>query len=172
MVYISIERSTNRKCLKLKVITTEMAWEISPICDFLFGSIRTSLLTDTVDVVLTVQIVKGIYTYRKNHTTESTIFTLWSKKVIPFPSLRRKIQAYQDDKRSETMLPWNNGNTFQFSTLPVAQNNPWKWDPGKLEPGGWTNLGTTQWKQEDPTPRNDYDKLGHYRHRQEGTTPS
>ena len=56
-----------------------MEREISPICDFLFGSIRTSLLTDTVDVELTVQMVKGIYTYRKDHTTESMIFTPWSK---------------------------------------------------------------------------------------------
>ena len=31
-----------------------MAWEISPVCDFLFGSIRTRLLMDTVDVELTV----------------------------------------------------------------------------------------------------------------------
>ena len=67
-----------------------MACEISPICDFLFGSIRTNLPTDTVDVELTVQMVKGIYMYRKDHTVESTIFTPWSKKVMPFASLRSK----------------------------------------------------------------------------------
>ena len=100
---------------KIKVIITEFVHEISPICDFLFGSISTSLPTDKVDVELTVQMVKGIYMYRKDHTTESTIFTPWSKKVIPFPSLKCKIQAYQGDKRNETELPWNNGNTFQFS---------------------------------------------------------
>ena len=89
-----------------------MAQEISPICDFLFGWIRTSLLTDTADVELTIQMVKGIYIYRKDHTTQSIIFTPWSKKVIPFPSLRCEIQAYQDDKRNETELSWNNSNTF------------------------------------------------------------
>ena len=52
-----------------------MACEISPICDSLFGSIRTNLLMDTVDVELTVWMIKGIYPYRKDHTTESTIFT-------------------------------------------------------------------------------------------------
>ena len=52
-----------------------MAREISPVCDFIFGSIRTSLLTDTVDVDLTIRMVKGIYTYCKDHTAESTIFT-------------------------------------------------------------------------------------------------
>ena len=109
-----------------------MAQEISPIWDFLISSIRTSLPTDTVDVELTVQMVNGMYIYRKAHTTESTIFTMWSKKVIPCSSLRRKIQAYQDDKRSETVLPWNNGNTFQFSAPPMAQNNPRKRAPGKI----------------------------------------
>ena len=62
----------------------EMAREISPICDVIFRLIRTSLPTDTVDVDLTVSTVKGIYTCRKDHAKETTIFTLWIKKVIPF----------------------------------------------------------------------------------------
>ena len=81
-----------------------MAREINPICDFIFGSIRTSLLMDMVDVDLTIWAVKGIYTYRKDHTTESMIFTPWSKKLIPFPSLRWKIHTFQDNKRQETSL--------------------------------------------------------------------
>ena len=109
-----------------------MACEISPICDFLFGSVRTNLLMDTVDVELTVQMVKSIYTYSKDHTMESMIFTLWSKEVIPFPSLRHKIQAYQDDNRSERVLSWNNDNMFQFSAPPMVQNNPQK-------DGSWQN---------------------------------
>ena len=62
-----------------------MAHEISPICDFLFGSLRINLPIDTVDVELTVQMVKGIYMYRKVHTVESMIFTPWSKKVTHSP---------------------------------------------------------------------------------------
>ena len=115
-----------------------MAQEISPICDFLFGAIRTSLLTDTVDVELTVRMATGIYTYRKDHTTKSMIFTLWSKKVIPFPSLKRKIQANQDNKRSKTVVPWNNGYTFQFSAPFMIQNNPRKRAPGKIR-ARWSN---------------------------------
>ena len=64
-----------------------MAREISPMCDFIFGSIRTKSLMDTVDVDLTIRTVKGIYTYQKDHTMESTIFTPWNKSIIPFPSL-------------------------------------------------------------------------------------
>ena len=64
-----------------------MAREISPVCDFIFGSICTSLPVDTVDVELTIRMVKGIYTYRKDHMAESMVFLPCSKTVIPFPSL-------------------------------------------------------------------------------------
>ena len=73
---------------------------------------------DTVDVDLTIWMMKGIFTYRKDHTTEHTIFTPWSKKVIAFPSLGHKIQAFQDNKRHEVTLPWNNDSTFLFSAPP------------------------------------------------------
>ena len=79
-----------------------MAREISPVCDFIFGSIRTSLLTEMVGVDLTIRMVKGIYMYCKDHTTELTIFTLWSTSVIPFPLLRQKIQAFKDNKSKKT----------------------------------------------------------------------
>ena len=83
-----------------------MTREISPICDFIFGSICTGLLTDVVDMELMVRMVKGIYTYRKGHTAESMVFSPWSKTIIPVPSLRRKIQAYQDENNKQTSA-WN-----------------------------------------------------------------
>ena len=49
---------------------------------------------DMVDVDSTIQMVKGTYTYKKDHTAESVIFTPLSKKVIPFHSFRCKIQAF------------------------------------------------------------------------------
>ena len=92
-----------------------MAREISPICDFIFGSIHTGLLMDTVDVELTIRMVKGIYTYRKDHMAESTVFSPWSRTVIPFPSLHKKIQAFQDENRQTSA--WNKGHaTSYFST--------------------------------------------------------
>ena len=109
-----------------------MAQEISPVFHFIFESIRTSLLMDMVDVDLTIQLVKGIYTYRKDHTAESMIFTPWNKKVIPFPSLRHKIQAFQDDKRQEMTLSWNDGSMFQFSALLKMPTNPRKRTSGKI----------------------------------------
>ena len=93
---------------------------------------------DMLDVDLIIWMVKWIYMYRKDHTVESMItaesmvFTPWSKKVIPFPSLRCKIQAFQDDKRQEMALPWNDGGTFQFSAPPKTPRNPRKRTTGKI----------------------------------------
>ena len=77
-----------------------MAREISPVCNFIFGSIRTSLPTDMVDVELTIRTVKGIYTYTNDHMAKSMVFSPWSRTVIPFPLLHRKIQAFQDEKKT------------------------------------------------------------------------
>ena len=74
-----------------------MAREINPVCNFIFGSIHMCLPTDTVDMEMTIRMVEGIYTYHKDHTTESTVFFPCSKTMIPFPSLRQKIQAYKND---------------------------------------------------------------------------
>ena len=64
-----------------------MACEISPICDFLFGSIRTNLLMDTVDVEVTVWMVKGIYMYRKGqHHRVHNIHSMEQKgDTFPLP---------------------------------------------------------------------------------------
>ena len=107
-----------------------MACEISPICNSLFGSLGKTLLTDMVDVELTIWMVKGIYTYRKDHTAESTVFTPWNKKVTPFFSLRCKIQAFKDDQRDEKVL--QRVHAFQFLAPPVTQTNPQKRAPGKF----------------------------------------
>ena len=89
-----------------------MAREISPICNFIFGSIHTGLPMDTVDVELTTRMVKGIYTYRKDHMAESMVFSPWSRTIIPFPSLCKKIQAFQDENRKTST--WNKGHAMSY----------------------------------------------------------
>ena len=50
--------------------------------------------------------------------------------MIPFPSLCRKIQAFQDESR-QTMAWGNNNTTPHFSTPPKPKHNPRKCAPGK-----------------------------------------
>ena len=94
-----------------------MAREISLVCDFIFGSIHTGLLTDTVDVELTIQIVKGIYTYRKDYMGKSTVFLPWNRTIILFSSLHSKIQAFQSENRQKTA--WNNDHASPYFSAPT-----------------------------------------------------
>ena len=111
-----------------------MAREISPVCDFIFRSIHTGLPMDTVGVELMIRMVKGIYTYRKDHTAESTVFSPWSRPVIPFPSLCRKIQAFQDENRQATA--WDNNNAMPYLSAPPKPKC--KYTPERPEPDGLT----------------------------------
>ena len=114
-----------------------MAREISLVYNFIFRSIHTSLPTDTLDVELTIRTVKGIYTYRKDHMAESTLFSPWSRTVIPFPLLCRKIQAFQD--KSRQMPVWDNNNAMPyFLAPPKPKHNPRKCAPGKTRTK-WSN---------------------------------
>ena len=114
-----------------------MAREISLVCNFIFGSICTSLPTDMVDVELTIRTVKGIYTYRKDHAAKSTVFSPWSRAVIPFPLLCRKIQAFWSESRQA--MVWDNNNVMPyFSAPPKPIHNPRKHAPGKTRTR-WSN---------------------------------
>ena len=108
-----------------------MAGEINPMCNFIFGSKHTCLLTDMVDVELTIRMVRDICTHCKDHTVESTTFSLWSKSVIPVASLRWKIQAYKDDNKQVTMT-WDNGIMPLFSTEQKPSQNSRKCALGKI----------------------------------------
>ena len=114
-----------------------MAREISLVCNFIFKSICTSLPTDTVGVELTIRTVKGIYTYRKDCMAQSVVFSPWSRTMIPFPLLCRKIQAFQDESR-QAMERDNNNAMPYFSAPPKPKCNPRKSGPGKTRTR-WSN---------------------------------
>ena len=104
-----------------------MAREISPICDFIFGSIHTGLPMDTVDMELTIGMVKGIHMYRKDHRAESMVFLPWNMTIIPFPLLHKKIQVFQDENRQTSA--WNKGHAMSyFSNQPQPKH---RCTPGK-----------------------------------------
>ena len=106
-----------------------MAREINPVCDFFFGIMCMNLPIDTVDMELTpLRTVQGIYIYYKDHTVETTIFTLWSKSVTPFPSLRKKIKAFKEESKGQMMLTWATSDSAP--TRP--SKTPRKCTPGKV----------------------------------------
>ena len=139
----------------------KMARQISPVCNFISGFLHTCLPMNMVDVELTIRMVKGIYTYHKDHTAESTVFSPWS--VIPFPSLRCKIQAFQDDN-SKPLMTWNSSMMPQFSAPPRPRRSPRKHPQAKLELGGpiittsSIQLETNRYNTNDTEP-NDMNKI-------------
>ena len=133
-----------------------MAREINIMCDFIFGWIHTCLLTDTVDVELTIRTVKGIYTYYKDHPVQSTIFSPWSKSVFSFPSLRQKIQAFKDNNNiKQATMMWDNGMTPQFSTPQKPSQSPRKCVSDKIRTR-WTRCN----HQFNPIKTNRHNTLG------------
>ena len=116
-----------------------------------------------IGVELTIRMVKGIYTYHKDHTVESTVFSPWSKSVIPFLSLRWKIQAFQDGNAKQTTT-WNSAMTPQFSAPPKPHWSTRKHTPGKTRTR-WSNhnhcfnpIRTNRYNTLDTKP-NDMNKL-------------
>ena len=105
-----------------------MAGEVNPVCNFFLGFMHTNLPIDTVDVELTLRMVQGIYIYCKDHTMETTIFTPWSKNVMPFPSLRKNIKAFKEESKGQMTLTW----TPPDSAPTRLSKIPRKHDPGKV----------------------------------------
>ena len=120
-----------------------MAQENSSICNFIFGSIRTSLPMDMVDIDLTIQMVKGIYMYRKDHTAESMIFTPWSKKVIPFPYLDVKYKHLGITRDKRQHCHGKMATHFSSLSLPRCLETQEKETLAKLEPDRWARIGLT-----------------------------
>ena len=61
--------------------------------------------------------------------TESTVFSPWSRTVIPFPFLCKKIQAFQDENRQ--MPVWNKGHAMSyFSGQPQPKHRHTQGRPG------------------------------------------
>ena len=111
----------------------------------------TNLPADTVDVELTLRTVQGIYICHKDHTMETTIFTSWSKSVIPFPSSRKKDKTFKEDSKGQMTLTW----TPSDSTPTKPPKIPRKYAPGKVRTW-WSNCN----HHFNPIKTNWVDKLG------------
>ena len=78
-----------------------MACELKPSCDFLFRFCQCAFPEDTIYIEVTVRMVKGIHTYRTDHTTKSGTCSPWSRQMKPFPLCRKQIEAFKEEKRNK-----------------------------------------------------------------------
>ena len=82
-------------------------------CNFDF---HCAIPKDTVDMEMTIWMVDGIYTYRRDQTTQMTSYSPWGRQVKPFSSLRKNITDYKEQKKESHEK--QNSNPF----TPVREN--------------------------------------------------
>ena len=76
------------------LLTFQVPCILKPEFNFLQGYFRCLLLLDTVDVEVKVKTMRGIYTFRRDRTTQVISCKPWSTRLCPYPSLIRKMKAY------------------------------------------------------------------------------
>ena len=75
-----------------------MDFNLKAHCDFDYHNFCCALPKDTVDVEMTIWMVDGIHTYRRDRTAQVMLYSPWSGQVNPFSSLRKKITKYKEEK--------------------------------------------------------------------------
>ena len=99
-----------------------MACDLKPACAFFFGYLRCSIPVDTIDVELTVRTVKGIHTFRKDHTSEQATCRPLSRQMTPLLSLRKKIEEFEEEKNDENSPFHPNPITFTKKEAPTRRS--------------------------------------------------
>ena len=90
-----------------------MTCDLKPTCDFIFRLLRCSLPKDTISVGLRVRTVKAIHTFRKDYTSDQATCSPWRRQMKPSTSLRKKMGAFEEEKRVENS-PFN-PNLIKFT---------------------------------------------------------
>ena len=67
-----------------------MNFNLSAQHDFVFHNFGCALPKDTIDIEVTIWTVDGIHTYKRDRTTQITLYSPWSRQVKSFPSLRKR----------------------------------------------------------------------------------
>ena len=76
-----------------------MACDLNPACNFIFGFLWCTLPLDTIDVEFIIRTIKGIHMLWKDQTTETATCSHWSRQIKPFPSLQKKMEVYEDERK-------------------------------------------------------------------------
>ena len=72
----------------------QMACILYPECNFLHGYVRCQLPVEMVDVEVKVKKMQGIYTFRRDKTSQVIMCNPWSTSLHPYPSLTWKMKTY------------------------------------------------------------------------------
>ena len=97
-----------------------MACMLVPQCNFVHRYFRCLLPEETIDAAVTIKTMKGIHTFRRDHTTQIISCKPWSPRLCPYPSLVRRMQTYLVLKSQDASQPCSSSNQA------VRPTSPWK----------------------------------------------
>ena len=104
-----------------------MACDLEPKCNFLYGFFHCALPEDTINVEITVRALKGIHTFRKDHTTQSSRCSLWGSRVWSFPSLLKKMMTiWKKEELINPFTPAKRPNSRQALFPSIKNTTPTK----------------------------------------------
>ena len=102
-----------------------MASDLAPNCSFLFGCFLCNLPEDMIDVKITMYMLQGIPTFSKDRNNQISKCSPWGIEVRPFPSLRKKMRDYIEERQA-IANPFSNRsypskpNPTPFAKQPMA----------------------------------------------------
>ena len=97
LVHLGFQQSKN--CMRQYRYFSRMAYNLAPQSNFLYGFFQCQLLEDTIDIEITVRMMKGIHTFKKDCSKKASSCSLWGSQVHPFPSLVKEIEVYLEKRR-------------------------------------------------------------------------
>ena len=106
-----------------------MACILMPQCNFAYKYFRCALPEETIDIEVRVKTMKGIHTFRRDHTTQVIFCKPWSPILHPYTSLVWKMQTYLELEGQNSSLPHESLSSCQthFATEdPSSQESRWQ----------------------------------------------
>ena len=97
LVHLGFQHSKN--CIRQYRYFSRKDFHLKSHCNFDFHCLHCALPKDTVDVEMTIWMVDGIHTYRRDQTTQVTSYSPWSRQVNPFSSIMKNIDEYKEEKK-------------------------------------------------------------------------
>ena len=79
---------------------------------------------ETIDIEVKVKTMKGIHTFRRDHTTQIISCKPWSPRLHPYPSLVQKMQTYLELKDLDASQPHSSSNKAVKLTISSLQKAP------------------------------------------------
>ena len=98
-----------------------MACVLTPQCNFHDGYFQYQLPEDTRDLEVTVRTMKGMHSFKRDHSTQIISCKPWRPNHHPYPSLARKIRTYLELKDQVADSPCPSPNYPERHKMPVLQ---------------------------------------------------